>query len=87
VEKDAAVLELNYSVYVEQEPGSGGKESAENSVRMLRGYRAYADKVTGKKELRAEPYAAQVQGGNVKLVVGGWNEPFIDEQFPIDAPR
>ena len=26
VEKDAADLELNYTVYVEQEPGSGGKE-------------------------------------------------------------
>ena len=39
VEKDAADLELNYSVFVEQEPGSGGKESAENSVRMLRGHR------------------------------------------------
>jgi hypothetical protein len=25
--------------YVEQEPGSGGKESAENSVRMLAGWR------------------------------------------------
>jgi predicted phage terminase large subunit-like protein len=79
VENDAVALEFNYSIYVEQEPGSGGKESAENSVRMLRGYRAYADKVTGAKEVRAEPYAAQVQGGNVRLVVGGWNEPFLDE--------
>jgi hypothetical protein len=36
-----------YSVYIEQEPGSGGKESAEASVRMLKGFRAYVDKVTG----------------------------------------
>ena len=88
VENDAVALELNYSVYVEQEPGSGGKESAENSVRMLRGHRAYADKVTGKKELRAEPYAAQVQGGNIKLLVGGWNGDFLDEHevFP-NGPR
>ena len=80
VENDAVALELNYSVYVEQAPGSGGKESAENSVRMLRGHRAFADKVTGNKELRAEPYAAQVQGGNIKLLVGGWNGDFLDEQ-------
>jgi phage terminase large subunit-like protein len=68
------------SVYVEQEPGSGGKESAEASVRMLKGFRAYADKVTGSKEVRAEPYAAQVQGGNVALVAGSFISwcPFLD---------
>jgi predicted phage terminase large subunit-like protein len=68
-----------YSVYIEQEPGSGGKESAEASVRMLKGFRAYADKVTGAKEVRAEPYAAQVQGGNVALLAGVWNTDFLDE--------
>ena len=51
-----------------------------NRVRMLRGHRSFADKVTGNKELRAEPYAAQVQGGNIKLLVGGWNGDFLDEQ-------
>jgi predicted phage terminase large subunit-like protein len=68
-----------YSVYIEQEPGSGGKESAEASVRMLKGFRAYVDKVTGSKEIRAEPYAAQVQGGNVALLAGPWNADFLDE--------
>jgi hypothetical protein len=53
-------------VWVEQEPGSGGKESAEASIRNLKGFRVAADKVTGSKEVRAEPYAAQVQGGNVR---------------------
>jgi hypothetical protein len=50
------------SVYVEQEPGSGGKESAEATVRMLKGHRAYCDRVTGSKETRAEPFAAAVVG-------------------------
>lgn len=70
--------------WVEQEPGSGGKESAEASVRNLRGYKAFADKVTGSKEIRAEPYAAQVQAGNVDLLAGNWNRPFIaeHEMFP-----
>jgi predicted phage terminase large subunit-like protein len=73
-----------YSVYIEQEPGSGGKESAEASVRMLKGFRAYADKVTGSKEVRAEPFAAQVQGGNVKLCAGSWQYSLLDEMesFP-----
>ena len=34
--------------WIEQEPGSGGKESAERTVRdTLRGFAAYPDKVTG----------------------------------------
>jgi predicted phage terminase large subunit-like protein len=69
----------NYEVVVEQEPGSGGKESAENTIRNLAGFRVSADKVTGSKEVRAEPFAAQVQGGNMWLVAGEWVTPFLDE--------
>ena len=74
----------NYEVVVEQEPGSGGKESAEATVRNLAGFRVYTDKVTGSKETRAEPFAAQVQGGNVWLVAGNWHYGFLDEaqSFP-----
>jgi predicted phage terminase large subunit-like protein len=73
-----------FPIYVEQEPGSGGKESAERTIAMLKGFNVFADRVTGAKEIRAEPYAAQVQGGNVKLVGAVWNQPFIDEHesFP-----
>lgn len=72
-------------VYVEQEPGSGGKESAEATVMNLAGWPVYADRPTGDKALRAEPYAAQVQGGNVWLVRGPWNRPFLEEHehFPF----
>jgi len=72
-------------VVIEQEPGSGGKESAQNTIRMLSGYNVTADRVTGDKETRAEPYAAQVQGGNVMLVRGGWNRPFMDEHEAFPA--
>jgi predicted phage terminase large subunit-like protein len=53
-------------------------------VRMLAGHNVKADKVTGSKEVRAEPYAAQVQAGNVALAMGAWNRDFIDEHesFP-----
>lgn len=70
--------------YFEQEPGSGGKESAENTVRNLRGYRAHADKVTGSKELRADPYSAQVEIGNVQVLRRPWTRVFIEEHrtFP-----
>jgi predicted phage terminase large subunit-like protein len=64
---------------IEQEPGSGGKESAEATIRNLAGFTVIADKVTGSKEVRAEPFAAQVQGGNVSLVAGRWVNNFLDE--------
>jgi predicted phage terminase large subunit-like protein len=68
-----------HEIYVEQEPGSGGKESAESTIRNLAGHRVYADKVTGEKKVRAEPFCAQVQGGNVYLVAGEWISDFLDE--------
>jgi predicted phage terminase large subunit-like protein len=74
-----------YQVWVEQEPGSGGKESAENSIRRLKGFQVFADKVTGAKEVRAEPYAAQVQAGQVSIVAAAWNREFLEEheQYPF----
>lgn len=75
-------------VYVEQEPGSGGKESAESTVRNLAGWTVEADRPTGNKELRAEPFAAQVQAGNVFLLAADWNRDYLNEleQFP-NGPR
>lgn len=71
-------------VWVEQEPGSGGKESAERTIAELEGYTVAADKVTGDKEVRAEPYAAQVQAGAVLLLAADWNKAFKEEHefFP-----
>lgn len=72
------------TIWVEQEPGSGGKESAERSIAMLAGHKVKADRVTGDKVTRAEPYAAQVEGGNVHLVGGLWSREFMEEHenFP-----
>lgn len=78
---DAAICP-NLEIWIEQEPGSGGKESAENTVKMLAGYNVHADRVSGQgsKEVRAEPYAAQVQQGNVALNGKGlWVRPFMEE--------
>jgi predicted phage terminase large subunit-like protein len=86
VEVDASEFD-SYEVWVEQEPGSGGKESAESTIRMLAGHRVYADKVTGDKVLRAEPFAAQVQGGNVGLVAGEWVTAFLDEAEVFPAGK
>jgi predicted phage terminase large subunit-like protein len=76
-----AKLYYNYEIGIEQEPGSGGKESAEATVRMLAGKRVFADRVSGKgsKELRAEPFVAQCQNDNVRIAAGDWVRPFLDE--------
>jgi predicted phage terminase large subunit-like protein len=72
-------------IKVEQEPGSGGKESAENTIRNLAGFHVEAERPTGDKEARARPYAIQVQNGNVLLLRGEWNAEFIREHagFPM----
>lgn len=69
---------------IEQEPGSGGKESAESTVRRLAGYVVRTDRPTGDKIYRADPFSVQVNGGNVRMAAGNWNTPFIDEMtyFP-----
>jgi len=72
-------------IYYEQEPGSGGKESAQATTRMLAGFRAHADRPVGNKVYRADPYSVQVNDGNVLIHPGAWNKAFIDEHeyFPF----
>lgn len=69
-------------IWVEQEPGSGGKESAEGTVRNLSGFRVRKDKVgksDGDKEARADAFSSQVNNGNVRMVEGEWNAEFLKE--------
>lgn len=63
----------------EQEPGSGGKESAENFIRLLSGFSVSVERSTTAKELRADPLSSQVNAGNVRIVRGEWNRKFIEE--------
>jgi len=66
-------------VVIEQEGGSGGKESAEATVRNLRGFTVEVDHPVGHKEMRAEPFATQVNIGNVYLLEGAWNKEYVEE--------
>ncbi len=67
------------SIIVEQEPGSGGKESAEATIRNLAGYRCYADRPTGDKILRADTFAVQLNAGNVAMLRAEWNSEYKRE--------
>lgn len=69
----------NCWVVVEQEPGSGGKESAENTIRGLVGFLAEADRPTGDKTSRADPLSVQVNNGSVMLRIATWNKVFVEE--------
>lgn len=77
--------------FVEQEPGSGGKESAENTLANLAsvGIKGGKDSPTGDKTLRAEPLSAQVELGNMLMLRGPWNDELIGElrKFPVGAKK
>lgn len=79
IRKTAERDTVKTSVYIEQEPGSGGKESAENTVRNLAGFSCTPHSPKGDKVLRADVFASQVNIGNVFLLRGAWNEAFIEE--------
>jgi len=64
---------------IEQEPGSGGKESAESTVRRLAGFRIRVDRPTGDKAWRADPFSSQVNGHNVSIARADWNNIFLEE--------
>ena len=66
-------------IVIEMEGGSGGKESAEATVKNLVGFTVKADRPTGDKALRAEPLATQVNIGNVYILEGDWNTSFVEE--------
>jgi len=66
-------------VWEEQEPGSSGKDAAEGTIRNLAGYVCYAERPTGDKTSRADPFSVQVNNGNVSLLHGDWNKAFLDE--------
>jgi len=72
-------------IWIEQEPGSGGKDSADGTLRNLAGFRAYKETATGDKADRADPFSVQVNNGNVALLTALWNHEFIEEYryFPF----
>jgi len=74
-------------IWTEQEPGSGGKESAEYSVRLMAGFPVRYQRSTGSKESRADPFAAQCEAGNVRIVRGNWNSDFLEELCSFPAGK
>jgi len=92
--QDAELYGNTVLIYCEQEGGSGGKESMDQTIRELAAYPVYRDIVSGKtlrttqgvrlpgqaKVDRARPLAAQVEAGNIFLLRGAaWVDDYLDE--------
>lgn len=67
-------------IWMEQEPGSSGVNTIDYYRRqVLVGFAFRGNKTTGSKEIRANPFSAAAEAGNVKLVRGPWISEFLDE--------
>jgi predicted phage terminase large subunit-like protein len=81
------------SIWIEEEPGSSGKDVTALYQRLLSGYAVRGDRVTGQKLVRIDPFLAAAEAGNVVLVrkryagsgqgigveAAGWHAAFLDE--------
>lgn len=75
-------------VYMEQEPGASGVSMIDHYARsVLDGFAFRGNKVTGNKEIRANPVSSAAEAGNVFILNAPWNEAFLDELvlFPLGA--
>ncbi len=92
-ERDAAMVNTAgldgrlVKVSIPQDPGQAGKTQVIYLTRKLAGYNVKSSPESGDKITRAEPFAAQVNIGNVMMLRGDWNVPLINEMrmFPNGA--
>jgi len=66
-------------ISIPQDPGQAGKAQVAYYVKKLAGFTVSTSPESGDKQLRAEPFASQVNAGNVDMIRGDWNLPVIDE--------
>ncbi|MBB3004374.1 putative phage terminase large subunit-like protein [Paraburkholderia tropica] len=89
-ERDAAMVNtasqdgVSTKISIPQDPGQAGKTQVLYLTRELVGYSVTTSPESGDKVTRAEPFAAQVNVGNVVMLRGSWNAALIDEMrmFP-----
>ncbi len=84
-ERDAAMLNIagrdgqETRISIPQDPGQAGKTQVTYLTRELAGFAVESSPESGDKVTRAEPFAAQVNVGNVLMLRGAWNQALIDE--------
>ena len=69
---------------IPQDPAQAGKYQASAFVKALAGYNARASVESGDKVVRFNPFSAQAEIGNVKVLRGPWNDRWFTslEAFP-----
>lgn len=81
---DKARYGYNYRVRIPQDPGAAGKIVAQQYIKLLAGFDVVAKSVSGSKQVRATPFAAQWQNGMIEILIAEWNEEYFNqlESFP-----
>lgn len=70
----------NTHIKMEQEPGSGGKNTIDYYRRkVLPDFVFSGERSTGSKTSRAMPFSSYAEAGNIKLVAGPWIHDFLEE--------
>lgn len=84
LENTAALDGRRVRISIPQDPGQAGKTQVLYLTRGMPGYTMVSSPETGDKVTRAEPFAAQVNVGNVLMLRGEWNKKVVDElrSFP-----
>lgn len=70
---------------IPQDPGQAGKSQVAYLSKKFNGYRFEFTPENGNKETRADPFASQVNVGNVKMLRASWNFEYLEElrAFPL----
>jgi len=79
IKSTAEIDGYEVGISLPQDPGQAGKVQKSDFIAQLAGWNVRAEPETGDKFTRAEPFAAQCEGGNVYLVEGEWNSDYLDE--------
>lgn len=84
VKQNAQLDTRRCAIDIPTDPGQAGAAQVLSFTKMLAGYRVFTSPERGDKVERAEEFAAQVNVGNVDILVGEWNQALKDEMrmFP-----
>ncbi len=71
-------------IAIPRDPGQAGIAQQEFYTKLLNGFMVEFSPETGSKQVRARPFAVQINGHNCEMIEGGWNAAFREElrSFP-----
>ena len=82
-QRDGRQVEIS----IPQDPGQAGKHQVRYFAGKLHGFDIHFSPESGDKEIRARPFASQVNAGNVYLLRAPWNTAYIGEASGFPTGR